>query len=81
MEGGVAIFLFLLIVGGAGFGGFLLFGAGGVLRRKQMKGELDDDGDDGGRPTHVHVSDDSDATFDIPSKAGGAGVKPPMPSE
>ena len=80
VEGGVSIFLFLLILAGAGIGGFLLFGTGGYLRRKQMRGELGDDDGDGRRPTHLRVEDDGDAPFEIPAK-GGPGEKPPMPSE
>jgi hypothetical protein len=80
MEGGVAIFLFLLILIGAGIGGPLLLGTGGYLRRKQMKGELGDASGDGGRPTHLRVSDDADATFVVSSEAG-PGQRPPTPSE
>jgi len=80
VEGGVAIFLFLLILIGAGIGGPLLLGTGGYLRRKQMKGELGDDNGDGGRPTHLRVSDDAEATFDVSAKAG-PGQRPPTPPE
>jgi hypothetical protein len=73
MEGGVAVFLTLLIVVGLGIGGFLLFGAGGYARHKQVKGELGHDDaefrDDNGnprRPEHVRVQDDSNATMNLP---------------
>ncbi|MEA2149103.1 MAG: hypothetical protein QOD69_933 [Solirubrobacteraceae bacterium] len=71
MEGGIAVFLTLLILVGAGIGGFLLFGAGGYARHRQVEGKLGhDDGSDrepeGPRPEHVRVEDDSNATFDIP---------------
>jgi hypothetical protein len=73
MEGGVAVFLTLLILVGAGIGLFLLFGAGGYARHRQVEGKLghDDEGyrDDhgeGGRPEHVRVEDDSNATMNPP---------------
>ena len=65
MEGGIAVFLTLLILVGLGIGGFLLFGAGGYARHKQMEGELGDDGE-GGRPDHRRVEDDSNATMNVP---------------
>jgi hypothetical protein len=72
MEGGVAVFLTLLILVGAGIGAFLLFGAGGYARHRQVEGELghDDEAyrDDQGeprRPEHVRVDDDSKATTDV----------------
>ena len=77
MEGGAVVFLFLLIVVGAGIGAFLLFGAGGYARHKQVEGELGHDdeefrrlkGTDGepARPEHVSVDDDSRSTFDVPA--------------
>jgi hypothetical protein len=66
MEGGVAVFLTLLILVGAGIGGFLLFGAGGYARHRQKEGKLGGD-PDGPRPEHLHVEDDADATYDIPA--------------
>jgi hypothetical protein len=77
MEGGVAVFLTLLIVVGLGIGAFLLFGAGGYARHRQVEGELghDDEGyrhargkdaGDGERPEHVRVDDDSKATMNVP---------------
>ncbi len=85
MEGGVAILMFLLVLGGLGVGGFLLFGAGGYARRRQKQVEggerADIVGDSAdGRPTHLRVGDESDATFDVSSKSG-PGQRPPMPSE
>jgi hypothetical protein len=70
MEGGIAVLLTLMILVGAGIGGFLLFGAGGYARHRQVEGKLghDDgsDGPDGRRPQHHHVEDDAEATYDIP---------------
>ncbi|MDX6675830.1 MAG: hypothetical protein QOH11_3248 [Solirubrobacteraceae bacterium] len=66
MEGGVAVFLTLLILVGAGIGAFVLFGAGGYARHRQVEGKLGEDGDDGKRPEHVHVEDDADATYNMP---------------
>ena len=65
MEGGITVFLTLLILIGLGIGGFLLFGAGGFARKKQMEGELGDD-PAGARPEHVRAEDDSDATMNVP---------------
>jgi hypothetical protein len=65
MEGGVTVFLALLILVGVGIGGFLLFGAGGYARKKQMEGELGDDPDDPW-PEHRRVEDDSNATMNVP---------------
>jgi hypothetical protein len=65
MEGGITMFLTLLILVGLGIGGFLLFGAGGYARHKQMEGELGDDSD-GPRPEHRRVEDDSNATMNVP---------------
>jgi hypothetical protein len=84
VEGGISIFLFLLIVVGAGIGGVLLFGSGGYLRKKQLDGELGGDGSDAERPTHMRVEDDSNATQDVPSPTptvSGAGERPPPPPE
>jgi hypothetical protein len=64
MEGGVTVILMLLILVGGGIGGFLLFGSGGYLRKKQMEGDLQDD--DGDRPKHVRVEDDTDAVMNMP---------------
>ena len=58
MEGGVTVILTLLILFGAIVGGVALFGAGGWVRRKEMKGELDEDGD-GARPEHHVVENDT----------------------
>jgi hypothetical protein len=66
MEGGVTVFLTLLILVGAGIGGFLLFGAGSYARKKQMKGELGED-PGGPRPEHRRVEDDAKATTNVPS--------------
>jgi hypothetical protein len=71
MEGGITVFLTLLILVGVGIGGFLLFGAGGYARKKQMEGELPDDPDDpddpdGPRPEHRRVEDDGNATMNVP---------------
>ena len=75
MQGGAVVFLFVLIIVGLGVGGFLLFGAGGYARHKQVEGELGHDDDefrrergmaDGGRPEHLRVSDDANATTNIP---------------
>jgi hypothetical protein len=63
MEGGVTVFLTLLILAGAGIGGFLLFGAGGYLRKQQMD---PDSGSGEGRPEHLHVEDDAEATTNMP---------------
>jgi hypothetical protein len=65
MEGGITVFLTLLILVGVGIGGFLLFGAGGYARHKQMEGKLGDD-PDGPRPEHRRVEDDSNATMNVP---------------
>jgi hypothetical protein len=85
VEGGISIFLFLLILGGAGVGAVLLFGSGGYLRKKQLDGELGDDGGgSGARPTHMRVEDESDATQEVPSPtptSSGAGERPPPPPE
>ena len=65
MEGGITVFLTLLILVGLGIGGFLLFGAGGYARKKQREGELGDD-PDGRRPEHRRVEDDTNATMNVP---------------
>lgn len=78
MEGGVSIFLFLLILGGAGIGGFLLFGTGGYLRKKEIKDDLGD-GDHGERPGHLRVEDDSEATHAGRSRTGTGEAGPPPP--
>ncbi len=56
--------LLLLILIGGGIGGFMLFGSGGYLRKKQMDGDLGDGGGD--RPTHKRVEDDADAVMNMP---------------
>ena len=66
MEGGITILLTVLILVGLGVGGFLLFGAGGYARRKQMEGDLGGDAE-GGRPTHRRVEDEANATMNVPS--------------
>ncbi len=58
------MFLLLLILVGGGIGGFMLFGSGGYLRKKQMDGDLG--ADDGDRPTHLRVEDDADAVMNMP---------------
>ena len=65
MEGGITVFLTLLILVGVGIGGFLLFGAGGYARKKQMDGEPGED-PEGPRPEHRRVEDDSNATMNVP---------------
>ncbi len=65
MEGGASVFLLLLILVGGGIGGFMLFGSGGYLRKKQMDGDLGDD-DDGDRPKHLRVEDDAAAVTNMP---------------
>jgi hypothetical protein len=64
MEGGVTVFLLLLILVGGGIGGFLLFGAGGYMRKKQLDPERKADGGD--RPEHLHVEDDAEAVMNMP---------------
>jgi hypothetical protein len=59
MEGGITVILTLVIVFGAIVGGVALFGAGGWVRRREIEGELDDDGESGPRPRHTAVADDS----------------------
>jgi hypothetical protein len=58
MEGGVAIFLAVLIVIGAGVIGLWLLATGGWLRKRQLDGELDSD-DAQSRPTHTVVADEA----------------------
>lgn len=65
MEGGITVFLTLLILVGAGIGAFLLFGSGGYLRHKQMEGDMRDD-PDAPRPEHRQVEDDAEATTNMP---------------
>jgi hypothetical protein len=65
MEGGITVFLTLLILVGVAIGGFMLFGAGGYARKKQKEGEVGDD-PDGPRPEHRRVEDDSNATTNVP---------------
>ena len=50
---------------GVGIGGFLLFGAGGYARKRQMEGELGED-PSGPRPEHRRVEDDTNATMNVP---------------
>jgi hypothetical protein len=66
MEGGITVFLTLLILVGVGIGGFLLFGAGGYARKRQMEGELGEDAG-GPRPEHRRVEDDTNATMNVPA--------------
>jgi hypothetical protein len=58
IEGGVVIFLALLIVVGGGVIGLWLLATGGWLRKRQLDGQLDDHGSQS-RPTHTTLADDA----------------------
>lgn len=59
MEGGVTVILTLLILVGGIAGAVALFGAGGYVQRRKEKGKLGV-ADDGPRPQHTVVEDESD---------------------
>jgi hypothetical protein len=54
----VVIFLALLIVVGGGIISLWLLATGGRLRKRQLEGELDDDGAES-RPVHTTPADDA----------------------
>ncbi|HEX8156039.1 MAG TPA: hypothetical protein VF526_01530 [Solirubrobacteraceae bacterium] len=59
MEGGIAVFLTLIIIVGAVVIGSGLLTTGGFLRKKQLDGELEEDVEDGPRPAHTVVQDEA----------------------
>jgi hypothetical protein len=77
MQGGVVVFLFVVLLIGGAIATIFLTGAGGYARHKQIEGELGHDdeefrrlkGTDGepARPEHVRVEDDSKSTYDVPA--------------
>jgi hypothetical protein len=74
MEGGITVILTLMIMFGAIVGGIALFGAGGWLRRREIEGRAEDDGD-GRRPEHTVVDNEArDVQLKRPKTA-----KPPPP--
>jgi hypothetical protein len=58
MEGGVVVFLALVVAVGLSLAAIFLSGAGGYARHKQVKGELGDDGAER-RPEHLRVEDET----------------------
>jgi hypothetical protein len=58
MEGGITVFLTLLILVAVGVAGFGMFGTGGRLRKQQLEGELDGE-EKAARPEHTILEDDA----------------------